>query len=139
MGELKRLVRLRRVTCRRSGTDRYGRFLGSCLAHPILWGSKVDLSAAMVSSGQAVVYRQDQLRSANDVQYAKQVVSGKCYSPKIPRACSCNAAPAWVSSPLQSSQALNSILLLCCQSHIVWKVTNAGSSCAQALQRQRPC
>ncbi|CAK0783419.1 hypothetical protein CVIRNUC_006618 [Coccomyxa viridis] len=55
--ELKRLVRLRKVLCKRSGTDRYLRFLGACWAQPILWGSLLDISAAMVSSGHAVVYR----------------------------------------------------------------------------------
>ena len=55
--ELKRLVRLRRVLCRRSGVDRYERFLGACWAQPLLWGTPVELSAAMVSSGHAVVYR----------------------------------------------------------------------------------
>ncbi|CAL5220659.1 g2705 [Coccomyxa viridis] len=56
-GELKRLVRLRKVLCKRSGLDRYQRFLGDCWAQPVLWGAPVDLSAAMVASGNAVVYR----------------------------------------------------------------------------------
>ena len=63
-GELKRLVRLRKVLCKRSGLDRYQRFLGDCWAQPVLWGAPVDLSAAMVASGNAVVYRQARTLSA---------------------------------------------------------------------------
>jgi len=55
--ELKRLVQFRKVLCKRTGTDKYGRFLGACWAQPILWGGPVDLSAAMVASGHAEVYR----------------------------------------------------------------------------------
>ena len=54
-------MRLRKLMCRRTGIDRYRRFLGVCWAQPVLWGAPVDLSAAMVSSGHAVVYRQGTL------------------------------------------------------------------------------
>ena len=54
-------MQFRKVLCKRTGTDRYGRFLGACWAQPILWGAPVDLSAAMVASGHAEVYRQESL------------------------------------------------------------------------------
>ena len=64
--ELKRLVRFRKVLCRESGLDRYQRFLGGCWVQPVLWGASVDLSAAMVASGNAVVYRQANHLSGTD-------------------------------------------------------------------------
>ena len=139
MRELKRLVRLRRVTCRRSGTDRYGRFLGTCWAHPILWGSKVDLSAAMVSSGHAIVYRQDPLLSANNVQLkqGQRVVSGGCCGPIIPMHMLSHAILLLHGSRLCCRSHRQPCAMLCCQSYLVWKVIDADTLPAQALQGQR--
>ncbi|CAL8461582.1 g1113 [Coccomyxa elongata] len=55
---LARLVRYSRVTCEQQGArDRYGRVVARCSVMTLLTGRRIDLSAALVGSGHAVVYR----------------------------------------------------------------------------------
>jgi endonuclease YncB( thermonuclease family) len=55
---LERLVRFSRVICEQQGArDRYGRVVARCSVHRWLTGQRADLSAALVSSGLAIVYR----------------------------------------------------------------------------------
>ncbi|BDA42063.1 probable endonuclease lcl3 [Coccomyxa sp. Obi] len=55
---LARLVRYSRVTCEQQGArDRYGRVVARCSVGTLLTGRRIDLSAALVGSGHAVVYR----------------------------------------------------------------------------------
>lgn len=56
--ELARLVRYSRVTCEQQGAhDRYGRVVARCSVSTLLTGRRINLSAALVGSGHAVVYR----------------------------------------------------------------------------------
>lgn len=56
--ELSRLLRFPRVTCEQQGArDRYGRVVARCSTRGFWSGQKNDLSASLVGSGHAVVYR----------------------------------------------------------------------------------